>query len=717
MQHQLDITFFRRKKLPIILQNELSECGLACLAMIGHYWGIEFSLRELREKYPFTLRGASLKNIINIATDLKFNSRPVRLEMEAIKHLTCPCILHWDLDHFVVLKKIKGNKLYIHDPAIGKVKIKWSEASKHFTGVALEIYPATTFKPEKSSSKISTKSVVGKIIGLKKGLVKLFLLGIMIQICMLISPLYLQWIVDDVIAVNDTNLLTVLGIGFILLTLLRTSIETLRDWFISIFSIQLNYKWRGNVFNHILNLPLEWFQKRSLADIISKFHSIQEIQDGITNKVVSSLIDGILVVTTFVMMFLYSKALALFSFLAIIFYLILRWVSFDAQKNIISEYIINKAQQESHFLESIRGMQSIRLYNHQIERSINWMNLSVKEINTGLRMEKFSLSMSFANKIIFGLDRIIVIWIATLLILENNFSIGMLFAFISYKEQFSGRIISLIDKISDILMLKIHVERLADIVLTPPEDNSETNSIFEKNTIHDVTIKLENISYQYSQNEPMILDNINLTIPMGQCLAITGASGCGKTTLLKIILGLLTPTRGEVFIGGIPLSTINKNSYRKLIATVMQEDHLFTGTIAENISFFQASPDFNEIEKCAIDASIHEEIKYMPMGYNTLIGEIGTGISGGQKQRILLARSLYRNPQILALDEATSHLDVPNEIAVNNAMKKYHFTKLVIAHRPETINAADRIIVLNKGRIISDELNKHGENAASEALD
>lgn len=191
---------------------------------------------------------------------------------------------------------------------------------------------------------------------------------------------------------------------------------------------------------------------------------------------------------------------------------------------------------------------------------------------------------------------------------------------------------------------------------------------------------------------------------MGQCLAITGASGCGKTTLMKIILGLLPPTEGEIFIGDIPLSTIDKKAYRKLIATVMQEDNLFTGTIAENICFFESAPNFEEIEKCAIDAAIHDEIINMPMNYNTLIGDIGTGLSGGQKQRILLARALYRKPQILALDEATSHLDISNEIAVNNSMSRYNFTKIVIAHRQETINASDRIIVLNNGIIVSDTL-------------
>lgn len=707
MIRKLDMNFFCKRKLPIFLQSELSECGLACLGMIANYWGVEYGLQELRQKYPVTLRGVTLVDIIDIANDLKFDCRPAKLELEQMKNLVCPCILHWDLNHFVVLNKIRGNTCYIHDPSIGRVKLHMSEVSKHFTGIALEIRPSSSFVTQKSSSKITFRSVMGNILGLKRGLVQLFIFGILIQGCMLVSPLYLQWVVDDVIAVSDKNLLTVLGLSFVLLAILRVLIEAVRDWFIAIFSTQLNYHWRGNVFKHILNLPLEWFQKRSLADIFSKFHSIQDIQDGITTKVVASLVDGVLVITTFLMMYLYNPLLSMVAFISILLYSLLRWLSFSSQRSITAEYIINKASQESHFLESIKGMQSIRLYNNETDRAIKWMNLSAKEFNAHLGMEKYTLSMSFANKLIFSLDKIIVIWIAAKLILETNFSIGMLFAFISYKEQFSERIISLIDKIIDILMLKIHVERLADIVLSPVEQVSEINNYVSYSNISDLTVRLENISFRYSPHEPLILDNICLTIPEGESLAITGASGCGKTTLLKIILGLLTPTEGEIFIGNISISSIDKKEYRRLIATVMQEDYLFTGTILENISFFSHTPNFEAIEKSAIDAAIHDEIINMPMSYNTLVGEIGTGLSGGQKQRILLARALYRNPKILALDEATSHLDIANEIKVNKSVSTYKLTKFIIAHRPETINSADRIVTLKDGIIVSDVYNTH----------
>ncbi|MWP48429.1 MULTISPECIES: peptidase domain-containing ABC transporter [unclassified Gilliamella] len=705
MKEKLDLQFKYRNRLPMHLQNEGSECGLACLTMIVNYWGFNLTLMEMRNKHSFSLRGASLKNIIHIANELKFSSRPLRLELDQLKNLKCPCILHWDLNHFVVLKKVRGHSVFIHDPAVGKVKLKIDEVSHHFTGVAIEFTPTTEFLPEKKSPKISFKSVMGNVIGLKKGLFQLLVLGIMIQVCTLISPLYLRWIVDDVIAVSNRGLLTVLGIGFTLLVLLRISVEAVRSWFTAVFSTQLSYQWRGNVFSHILNLPLEWFQRRHLADIVSRFHSIQEIQDGLTTKVVASIVDGLLVITTFAMMCSYNFTLAMISVFSIFLYVILRWFTFSQQRNITSQHIISRANQESHFLESIRGMQSIRLYNHHKERYINWMNLSAKEFNAHLRLEKFNISFQFANTLIFSLDRIIVIWIAASLILDNLFSIGMLFAFMSYKEQLSDKIVSLIDKICDISMLKLHVERLADIVFSPVERNETGARTVDKRLISDFTIELKNISFRYSDNDPFVLKNINLTIPMGQCLAITGPSGCGKTTLLKIVLGLLKPTEGQIFIGETPLSNLDINYYRGLIGTVMQDDHLFAGTIADNICFFDSEPEQEKIEHYALKAAIHEEIVKMPMKYNTIIGDIGTGLSGGQKQRVLFARALYREPKILALDEATSHLDIANEKIVNTSIIGYHFTKLVVAHRAETINMADRVVLLDNGLIVEDSLN------------
>ena len=293
-----------------------------------------------------------------------------------------------------------------------------------------------------------------------------------------------------------------------------------------------------------------------------------------------------------------------------------------------------------------------------------------------------------------------MVWLAGLAVLDANFSVGILFAFISYKDQFGQRIVALIDKLFELRMLRLHGERVADIVLGEPEEDMQEAEM-EPQAITP-TIEVRNLGFRYADGEPYILKNVNLTIPAGQCLAITGASGCGKTTLIKLLLGLMEPTEGEILVGGIKLKHLGLANYRRLVGTVMQEDQLFAGSIADNISFFDPTPSQERIQACTRAAAVHAEIAAMPMGYSTLVGDIGTGLSGGQKQRILLARALYHNPKILVLDEATSHLDSGNEQLVNSAIKQIQLTRIIVAHRSETIAMAQRVVVLESGNIVRD---------------
>ena len=276
----------------------------------------------------------------------------------------------------------------------------------------------------------------------------------------------------------------------------------------------------------------------------------------------------------------------------------------------------------------------------------------------------------------------------------------MLFAFISYKDQFSQRMASLVDKLFELRMLRLHGERVADIVLTDAEEDGSDVEV----DMDDISpsIEIRNLSFRYAASEPNVLSGLNLNIPAGQCIAVTGPSGCGKTTLMKLLLGLLEPTEGEILIGGIKLGSLGLTNYRQLLGTVMQEDTLFAGSIADNISFFAPSPNYQQVQACAHLAAVHAEIAAMPMAFNTLVGDIGSGLSGGQKQRILLARALYKNPKLLVLDEATSHLDTRNEQAVNEAIQKIQLTRVIVAHRPETIAMAQRVVVLQQGKIVQD---------------
>ncbi|EKU81369.1 peptidase domain-containing ABC transporter [Massilia timonae] len=682
------------------MQTEAAECGLACLAMISSYWGHQIDIPSMRRRFSVSMKGVNLKGLMAMASGLSLQTRPLKLDLQHLPELKLPCILHWDLNHFVVLKSVTAKHAVMHDPAVGERRMAMGEFIKHFTGVALELTPTAQFEVREERQNFSLFALMGRVVGLRRSLFQLLALGLALQVCALVAPFYMQWIVDEALLAADRDLITVLGCGFLLLVLLQTAIGAVRSWVTTVMSTSLNLQWLGNVFSHLLKLPLTYFEKRHTGDIVSRFGSIQRMQASLTTQFVEGVIDGILVVGTLIMMLLYSTTLAAVACVAVMLYAFLRWAMFSALRAANSEQIIHAAKQQSHFMETVRGMQSIRLFGRSDERRSGWMNSLTEEFNANLRIAKLSVSYQTANTFLFNSERVIVIWLAALAVLNNAFSVGMMFAFISYKDQFSQRMASLIDKLFELRMIRLHGERLADIVLTEAEVENAMAEVDP--SLLSPSIEIKNLSFRYSDSEPEVIKELNLSISAGQCVAITGPSGCGKTTLMKLLLGLLSPTDGEIRVGNVALGHIGMANYRNMLGTVMQDDTLFAGSIADNIAFFDPMIDMQRVHQCAQLAAIATEIAAMPMAFNTLIGDIGTGLSGGQKQRILLARSLYKQPKILVLDEATSHLDVWNEQAVNQAIQKIPLTRIIVAHRPETIQMAERIIVLHNGKVAQD---------------
>jgi len=654
----------------------------------------------MRRRFSISLKGATLKSLIGIAQALILQTRPLKLDTAQLVDLKLPCILHWDMNHFVVLKSVSSSAVVIHDPAVGERRLPMTEVSRHFTGVALELSPGAQFRKIQETRRFSLLSLMGHVVGLKRGLTQLLILGMVLQVCVLLAPFYMQWMVDEALVSADRNLITVLGLGFLLLVLIQTAVTAVRSWITTVLATNLNFQWLGNAFAHLMRLPLPYFEKRHLGDIVSRFGSIQTIQRSLTTQFVEAVIDGLLVVGTLTVMLLYSVQLTAVAGLAVALYVLLRWSIHRSLREATSEQIVHAAKQQTHFLESARGVQSVRLFNRTEERRIGWMNTLADQFNADLRIAKLSISYQTANSLLFGAERVIVIWLAALFVLDSRFSMGMLFAFISYKDQFSQRTAQLVDKLFELRMLRLHGERVADIVLTEAEEGMQDIEIDLERIIP--SLEIRNLAFRYADGEPYVFKNLNLTIPAGQCIAVTGPSGSGKTTLIKLLLGLDEPTEGEILVGGVKLNNLGLSNYRQLVGTVMQDDQLFAGSIADNISFFDPVPNLPHVEACARLAAIHEEIVDMPMAYNTLVGDTGAGLSGGQKQRLLLARALYKTPRLLILDEATSHLDVWNEQAVNTAIRQIPLTRILVAHRPETVSMADRVIVLERSLIVRD---------------
>ena len=681
---------------PVILQTEAAECGLACLAMVASYHGHRIDLASLRRQHSVSLKGATLHQLMQIAGHLRLAPRPLKVELESLEKLTLPAILHWDFNHFVVLTRVRGNDLTVHDPGHGGKQLTLAEASKHFTGVALELTPAQGFTPKVEQQRMHFSALVGRMVGAKRTLLQVFLLAGALEVFAIVSPLFMQLVTDHAIVSEDRNLLTVLGAGFLLLALVQVGVTAVRSWVVMVLGTTLNLQLLSNLFCHLLKLPMSYFEKRHLGDIASRFESLNVIQRTLTTSFIEAIVDGLMASITLLMMLVYSVKLALVVCLAASLYGAVRLALYRPLRQAQEEQIGHGAKQQSNFLETVRGMQSVKLFNGHTQRKAAYQNLVVDNFNAGIRVQKLSILFHSLNGALFGIENIVVVWLGGLLVLDGGFSIGMLFAFLVYKQQFTSRMSSFIEKGIEFKMLGLHTERVADIALTAPEPDDAIGFAPVAALCADIEIK--HVSFRYSEAEPWVLDDVNMSINQGESVAIVGPSGCGKTTLLKIILGLLPATQGEVLVGGKPIAQLGSR-YRALIGTVMQEDQLFAGSLADNIGFFDAEPDQARIEACAQSASVHEDILAMPMAYNTLIGDMGTTLSGGQKQRVLLARALYKQPRILALDEATSHLDVIRERLVNEAIRQLKLTRLIIAHRPETIASADRVIILGQQNV------------------
>jgi ATP-binding cassette subfamily B protein RaxB len=681
------------------LQSESSECGLACLSMVASHFGHHTDLAELRRKFSISLKGATLAQLMRHAAAMHLSSRPLRLELDELSELALPCILHWNLNHFVVLKKVKKNwqgkvTLVLLDPAVGERSVSLEEASHHFTGVALELTPSAAFKPKDERKHIPISDLTGHIVGLRRALVQVILLALALEVFAIAAPLFNQFVIDEVIVSGDRELLTVLVFGFALLMITQTAIGLARSWFLMRWSMDISFQWGGRLFAHLVKLPTSYFEKRHLGDVVSRFVSMNAIQGTLTSLFVESALDGLMAIMALGMMLLYSVKLTMLVLVAVIVYALLRWAFYQPFREASQERLVLSAKESSHFLESIRAITPLKLYGREQERLARWQNLRMDVQNRDIKTQKLSIIFKVAGTFISGVQSLALFYIGAGLVMDNALSVGMLMAFSSYAGTFSGRIFSLIGVFVSVKMLSMHSERLADIVL----EEVEPDAPIETDTSRlQSTITLKDVKFRYADGEPWVLNGVNLTIPAGQSIALVGPSGCGKTTLCKIILGLLKPTEGDVLIDNIPIRQIGLSAYRQLVGTVMQDDVLLAGSILDNISFFDAHTSSEKAEQCAKQAAVHDEIAAMPMGYQTLVGDMGSSLSGGQKQRVLLARALYKQPKILALDEATSHLDIDNERKVNQALSQLNLTRIMVAHRPETINSAERVVALQEG--------------------
>ncbi|MEM6301338.1 MAG: peptidase domain-containing ABC transporter [Pseudomonadota bacterium] len=686
--------FHRAGKTRTILQAEAAECALACLAMVSSHHGLDTDLVTLRRRHKISSQGTNLRQLMSIASELGFHSRAVKAPLEHINALRKPAILHWDMDHFVVLDRVGRGRALIHDPRHGKRSLTARQLSEHYTGVALELDPSDDFVPKVERQRLSLRTLCSRSLGVKSVLIQLLVLSLLMQVFVLTSPLFLQLIVDSVLPTSAHSLLLVLAVGFSGFMVLKSATEALRSYVALRSSSLLGFNIASNLFQHLLRLPHDYFAQRHTADVLYRFSSLDAVKSFLVEDVTAAFVDAVMIVTALTVMFIYSPKLALVS-IATAFLILTHRVALLGTLRARSEQAIEaKAKESSCFLETVRGIVPLKLLGLEGSRSTLWREYTARLTNSEIRLGSTRIWLQFGSGLLLGIESVICIYLGAKHVLAGGFSVGMLMAFLAYKHYFFDSAVDLMDRFLQLALLRLHLERLSDVALTQQEP---IYKLAKTGRSLEGAISLRSVRYRYADGLPAILNGVSLDVSSGESVAISGCSGSGKSTLIRIIAGLESPEDGELLVDGVPLARFGLQDYRSQVASVMQTDTLFSGTLRENITSFDVRIDDNRLLEAAKTADIYETIEAMPMGFDTLIGDMGSCLSGGQEQRVLLARALYQNPKVLLIDEGTSHLDPASESKVNEAIRRLGVTRIIIAHRIETLLSADRVLHLSGG--------------------
>ncbi len=663
-------------------------------------------MKNLRQRFGVSLKGATLKDLMRMADALGFATRALRLELAALKDLQAPAILHWNMNHFVVYAGMKRGRAVILDPASGERRMALDEVSKHFTGVALELTPTAEFKPVAAAPRPKLSDLWSRMRGLVPALVQVLILSALLQIVALASPLYLKLVVDEAIVSFDESLLLLLALAFAGVYAIGAATEALRSYVILALGQSMSAQLAGNVVRHLLRLPADYFEKRHVGDVISRVGAVQPIQQALTTSVVAALIDGVMAVATAALMLYFAPKLALIVFGAAALYALITVAVFPFRRERTNDLIMARAKENSNIIESIRAARAVKLFAREGVRETGWRNAFAEVVNAGVSAGKLEIGVALANALLFGLSLVIVVYVGAKAALAGEMTVGLLFAFLAYRQNFTDRIAGLIGKAVEFRMLNLHLERLSDIIHTPTEEGLGASgddlalSDEQGQPEMGLAIELRNASFRYSPSDPLIFENLSVSIASGDFIAISGISGGGKTTLMKVLLGLLPPTAGELKIEGRPLRSFGLARWRELTGVVMQDDQLLSGTIADNISFFDPEIDMERVTEAARLARIHDDVNRMPMKYLSLVGDMGSALSGGQRQRVLLARALYRRPRALFLDEGTANLDEATEREIADLIVSLPITRIVVAHRPELVRRAQRRFAMAAGALV-----------------
>jgi len=675
------------KRLPMVFQAETSECGLACLAMVSSFHGKAIELGALRSRFGLAALGATAKQLLDFSSALQLPGRAVKVETEDLPALNLPAILHWDMDHFVVLKSVGRHSVVIHDPAVGVRRYRMKELGAHLTGVALELRPGQEYRIEKPTNPLRLRQLFSGLTLGTAGLGQVFLLTLLIQLLAILNPLYLQLVIDQGLGKGDMDLIVMLALLIVLLVCMKTALAHIRGLHLLQFGNRISFQLVGNVARHMLRLPLSYFERREMGDIVSRFGSLETIRRLVTQEMITILVDGIFSGVTLVLLYLYHPLLASIVLGFVLFNLSVRLATLNRERELRKEAIVVGARQQTRLMENVRSVMSTKVNGIEDNRHNLWETSYADNVNAGYRLETLQLNLSSLQALLFGVENILIILIGSSAVVAGTVSLGQLMSFIFLKQHFASSVLAMLPKYAEIRMINLELERVADIALQKAQWDTGRPALLKQSLRADIS--LNDVCFGYPGNDDALLRKLNFIFPHGKCTAITGPSGCGKSTLLKLILGLESPRSGNIAIGGTSLDAIPVASLREKCSALLHGDGLLAGDLAYNIHLDQRPNDWGAMEAVCELVGIDDLLRSLPLGFATEIGEMGNIFSAGQRQRILLARALYRQPDILVLDESLSHLDTKAALKILEAIRALGISTLLVTHNTELIASCD----------------------------
>lgn len=684
-----------KNSLQIVYQDETSECSLACMTMICNFYGANTSISKLRERFPIPTEGITVRNLVNTCGQLNFGVDVLKSELEGLATFKQPVLLHWDMQHFVVLKGVKNGKYIVYDPARGIRKLSAQSVSNHFTGIVVKAIPNENFKPLNDKKHVGLFDVVQDYGKYLKSILTVFILSLSLELFLLMQPFVFRQAIDELGPERQFDLQS----SALILALVSVSLVIstyIRDKYVLNIASNVNFEITTDSFQKMLELPLDFFERRQIGQIIERYRVIDEIQNFFTSTVPTTIIDGFITLLTITLLFYLSPVVALLGCLTVLAYLAVKLYFKDKLIAGEIELMLASGSSSGHVIESLKSIFTIKTHGMESTRFNIWTNLFKSKIEADYNHTDLENRLNASKVFITSLNTAGLMITCAILYQQSIISLGLIFAILLYNSHFVFRSIQLVDKFIALLVLNKKVSRIEDILFNTAESYAYGKRPFQG---LQKELSLKDLKFQFAFSNEELLKSASISLKKGGFYVLTGRNGTGKTTFIRLLLGLHKPVAGEILYDGVPLSNFDIQSLRNKVGCVTQDEHLFHGTILENITMFHPDPDLNRVVEVCNLVGVTEKVESLAMGFNTQIGDICTPLSEGEQQKLCIARALYKSPDIIIMDEGTANLDAESEHQIASALAKLDSTKIFIAHRPAVLDYADAEIKIHQGNV------------------